>query len=320
METVKLKSINWWSANAVAEKPCSVKDGVSSDGGESDRRIAEAVEKNIKADAAPTQGTPYIQPLIVVPYSSPMQPLYHYDASLPPRESERNEDFDRYMTEDVDAYELDDEPVRERRTEKREKAVVVPKNTKIHAGALVITLILCIIMIAAYASFALKNETISGYVSMCVINGTGISLAEPAVAMISDLANLGIKTGFASVAAGASAAWVYAAYISSALYALCLVSALITAIAGLAKKDGFGGKIPLVVMSAIMLVCGVVSALGAVFLAGGKISDAAAFFGGSGFCAKAGYGLYAAIAVALVSLICALCVGGKSKRAEAENE
>ncbi len=72
------QKINWWD----------------SDAGSAPKRMSNAAQNNAmpmnaNMPTAPTQqgaiqATPVIQPLVVVPYSTPMQPLYHYgDGTLP---------------------------------------------------------------------------------------------------------------------------------------------------------------------------------------------------------------------------------------------
>lgn len=93
METKKINYINWWKQTP-------------SDG--------KAAEPNTQSEQfVPTQqggtGTPFIQPLVVVPYLSADQPMYHYDPSATAQaEPEHDAQYYEDLFDDEESYALPD--------------------------------------------------------------------------------------------------------------------------------------------------------------------------------------------------------------------
>ena len=108
MKAEKLTYIDWWKKGAEIN-PSSV-------------ATPEPTVEQTQAPVAPsqysqpTQGVPYIQPLVVVPYVSNEQPMYYYDASALQQGKEGSEEYyeDMFDTEESSAL---DEPKQRRMRE-----------------------------------------------------------------------------------------------------------------------------------------------------------------------------------------------------------
>lgn len=93
METKKINYINWWKQTP------------------SDGKAAEPITQS--EQFVPTQqggtGTPFIQPLVVVPYLSADQPMYHYDPSATAQaEPEHDAQYYEDLFDDEESYALPD--------------------------------------------------------------------------------------------------------------------------------------------------------------------------------------------------------------------
>ena len=93
MEVKKLTYMNWWQKGADINPPAPEETPTS------------APAQQIGAQ--PTQGVPYIQPLVVVPYVSNEQPMYYYDASALQKGNEGSEEYyeDMFESEESAAIE-----------------------------------------------------------------------------------------------------------------------------------------------------------------------------------------------------------------------
>ena len=124
MDTRKVNKINWWNEKAVKE-PMIKKVDVDGDG-IPDKVIVDqrqAMQQPIMPQVtygAGMQGVPFIQPLVIVPFSSPNQPIYH-QGYADDMDIEEDFTYEDLYPEDEDEYILDDIMPRKAKKAKKNK-------------------------------------------------------------------------------------------------------------------------------------------------------------------------------------------------------
>lgn len=270
MDAKRINYIDWWQKTPVAGKSTSAPVEPS----------APVAQPSQSVSVNGSAATPYIQPLVVVPYVSTQQPMYYYK----PEDENANAVDEKYyedLFEEEESYALDGEtaalalPRRERAEISGEKA----ERGKKKANALaIIGVILGIVYIALMFDF---GKLIDGFNYNYIYNG------KAGIDVIMDLINGGmaefaIETSLLPILVTASVALI-------AVTTVCLLFTV-------------AGRTPIAIkiIAAIAFVCNAATAV--VAIAVNKIELET-------------YGVIIMAAIALVIFILTACARTKKKRA-----
>ena len=311
MNTKKINSINWWSDDAVTSRSSQSENAGANQAFPNGQFNGLSGNPNGANYPVNNSGSlpPLIQPLVVVPYSTTMQPLGTTDME---------KGSGKYYE---DIYDDDDDGIVGERKSVKKSAASVAGNIRKRTGAFIALMIFAILLTAVTIIGAFVS-TINEYISIFVIKeNTFIAEIEPLVGFLSSkiggLDALGLSDNFTALTVGQEGFGAVSATVLPiviALYVIVAICTLVASIVGLCrKKASKSNKIALIVFSILMLVFAVASAITGLFAVGMGMSDIMGFFTGSGDFV-AGYGLYIMIIMPIVMLICSCCVYGKNKR------
>lgn len=220
--------------------------------------------------------------------------------------------------------------------DKREKSGKVKSGKAVSEGklyakkrgiVLVVIALLMFVVIAVAAVGAIGITGVDGFVASYIIPGAtedaniNIGVIDPVLGTIKDLAKVNLDSNFydcflASKPANASIITKIAVYAVPAAALLIILFALIgfikaivalfakKTLSGYIKKRGFG------FISIIMFLCGLIMAIGGIYIANIDIAKALDFITQKSTVMNAGFGLYALIALPIITFICS-CVSYK---------
>ncbi len=194
------------------------------------------------------------------------------------------------------------------------------KYIKKRMAALIAIAVFCFIMLAATAIGFAEVEPISDYVLMYE-RSDGIGILDPAISMVTYLANLDLDPNFIVYFNGARTPYEliapYAVACASILYLVCIILMFIKAFVAMFEKRtvcGYYVKRKFGFMSVVSILCALICVIGGLYVSGGQISQIAGFIVGEGRNFEMGYGLYAMIIVPIVTLILSSFAYGKKRR------
>ena len=208
----KLNKINWWSNDSVTEDP-NVQPTFQDYG---EPEIPEPIivpqQPVVEQPTAPTQAAPYIQPIVIVPFSSGAQPIYHYDPTRRKQIPDTYDDEVRdFVKDDDDAYvlgttngkvgkrlpeaEIDRLLAKDnaKRAKANQRAAKRPLLVRKRPGAFIVILLLSLILLAAIAVPAVVNIIASdadisflGYLNLYEAEEAdkSISTLDPSLALV----------------------------------------------------------------------------------------------------------------------------------------
>lgn len=310
MNTKKINTINWWSDDAVTSQSENTSVNQTFPEGQN------GLYGNSYGANYPMNNSgslpPLIQPLVVVPYSTTMQPL---DPTSTGKGS------GKYYEDMYDDEE--NEVVGENKKAKKSVPATSVGGLKKRTGAF-IALTVFAVLITVVTLIGAFVSAVNEYIALFVFDkNTFIAVIEPVIGFLSSkiggLDALSIPDNFTALTVGQEGFAAVSATIlpiAIALYVVFSICSLIASIIGLCrKKASKSNKFALLVFAILMFLFAVVSAIMGLFAVGMGMSNIMGFLTGSGDFV-AGYGLYIMIAIPIAMIICSCCVYGKNKKSQ----
>ncbi len=177
---------------------------------------------------------------------------------------------------------------------------------------LFLILLLTLVVVAVAVVGYIDIEGISDYAALYVNEDSSISMADPIIGMVKTFVDLDMESAYydgvlAGNTEGADILTLVTIYAVPVACLLAIVFALIAVIKAFValcsgKKDGYYKKFKFGFLSVAILLCGLIAFVGGLYVSGTSLVDVLTFVTGEA-AISAGYGLYALIALPVLTLI-----------------